>query len=1059
MPKNKVILKQGNLVFTTADAIVIPVEPNEPIPEYIIDDVKTYFFVDLKPVKYQNVGKVNILEFENNRRNNLKPLFHILLPVIPRGHRLTKKHISSVMQEICTFSQASKDVRDIAITLPDLYNTQISDLDAYELMYNIFNRDSFKECALEIYIEDEKRYNQLLNDILESSSVKETLRKLGSDGWDTKLMATDFYLAQSHFNGVEVFEVFFDKNIWSPELTAENLAKMREVKVGSLIFLDYSPDRNDSLISIQAVGEVTAIAEDHLQVNWTAKNFMSAIKNRDFPDVPLYKIELPYIKRELLLLYHQEVFDEKNWDGTQWLADRFDVLQSVSHLNNDNARGIDHLDIGDDVNAFARIIALEKFTPPLAIALCGQWGSGKSFFMNQMVKVIDELAKTNPGGLFCTGVVHIHFNAWSYMDSNLWASMVSKIFSGLNSYITNDKAGNDVIKKIKEEIQTKLNLTKDEVQQLESDKKANEKDIETLESQKETIKAELDKEIKKLRDKSLKSFIEEVDKGFDISKKVEEAVQENKAAKQVKSFVKDNFPKEITSDPEYVKKELSSGYLFFLEFFRKDRIWWNLASIIGIVILIYLLRESLPGLFAFLKNVDVNLTPRFWAIMTVLGGFSTRAFKTYKHIKPLVASLWKITSGYKAEIDNARFKWEQQEKAIKIEMSIKKDAIAHIDEQLVEHEAMKHKLEFRLENTLNSEALTRFITEKSGKDGYRKQQGIIATIREDFETLTALFLGADKENEKESPSSKLDKPIKRIILYIDDLDRCSEERIVEVLEAVHLLMAFELFVVVAGIDPTWVKGALRNQRVPIEKNGNENDKGLQVASRYLEKIFQIPFHLKAANNDSIKNMVRAITGNAQTNATAATPSQSAEAPPVQPNGSGVTVSISQTNPENSDSERASTAPTRQVELPNRIEALVLEQDEINQLAEFATLLGPNPRSIKRFVNTYQIIRAHGGMEFSTRHSQLQHYMAIMFLLAINIGRFRRLKEILYTYTQSRGNEDLKLFLSAEPGSDDLRIELSQLRDTMRGVQWEPVKALELGLLEEHRPFVCRFSFD
>jgi len=1054
MPQNKVILKQGFLANTFADAIVIPVELNEPIPDYIIDEVRRHFSVELKQTSYSNVGKINILEFDNNRSNNLKPIFHVLLAVIPRGRRLTKKHISSVMHEICTFSQATEDVRDIAITIPDLDNTQISDLDAYELMYNIFNRDSFRECVLEIYVEDERRYNQLLDDILESGSVKETLRKLGADGWDTKLLATDFYLAKSHFNGVEIFEIFFDKNIWYPELIPENLSIMREVKVGSLLFLDYSPDRNETLLSIQAVGEVSAIEDDHLVVNWTAKNFMSTIKNRDFPDVPLHKIELPYIKRELLLLYHQEVFDEKNWDGTQWLVDRFDVLQSVSHLNNDNARGIDHLDIGDDVNAFARIIALEKFSPPLAIALCGQWGSGKSFFMNQMVKVIDELAETNPGGLFCTGVVHIHFNAWSYMDSNLWASMVSKIFSGLNSYITNDKAGDDVIKEIKEEIQKTLNLTKDEVQQLESDKKANEKDIENLQQQKKTLKAELDDEIKKLRTKSLKSFIEEVDEGFDISKKVEEAVQENKVAKQVKSFVQDNFPKEITSDPEYVKKELSSGYLFFLEFFRKDRIWWNLASIIGIFILIYFLREFLPGFFALLKNIDVNLTPRFWAILTVLGGFSTRAFKTYKHIKPLVASLWKITSGYKAQIDDARFKWEQQEKAIKIEMSIKKDAIAHIDEQLMEHEAMKHKLQFRLENTLNSEALARFITEKSGKDGYRKQQGIIATIREDFETLTALFLGAGKENQ--SPSAKLDKPIKRIILYIDDLDRCSQERIVEVLEAVHLLMAFELFVVVAGIDPTWVKGALRNQRVPIENK--ENEKGLQVASRYLEKIFQIPFHLKAASNDSIKNMVRAITGNSQPNTPASAANQSATAPPVQPNASGVTVAISQSIPEDPESEGVNTAPIRQVELPNRIEALVLEQDEINQLSEFATLLGPNPRSIKRFVNTYQIIRAHGGMEFSSRHSQLQHYMAIMFLLAINIGQFRGLKEILHTYTQGKGHEDLKSFLSAATG-EDLRIELSQLREAMSRVQWQPVKDLELGLLEEHRPFVCRFSFD
>lgn len=48
------------------------------------------------------------------------------------------------------------------------------------------------------------------------------------------------------------------------------------------------------------------------------------------------------------------------------------------------------------------------------------------------------------------------------------------------------------------------------------------------------------------------------------------------------------------------------------------------------------------------------------------------------------------------------------------------------------------------------------------------------------------------------------KPVERIVLYIDDLDRCPPKRVVEVLEAVHLLLAFPLFVVVVGVDVRWV---------------------------------------------------------------------------------------------------------------------------------------------------------------------------------------------------------------------------------------------------------------
>ena len=51
--------------------------------------------------------------------------------------------------------------------------------------------------------------------------------------------------------------------------------------------------------------------------------------------------------------------------------------------------------------------------------------------------------------------------------------------------------------------------------------------------------------------------------------------------------------------------------------------------------------------------------------------------------------------------------------------------------------------------------------------------------------------------------------IDRIVLYIDDLDRCPPDRVVEVLEAVHLLLAGELFVVVVAVDPRWMLRAIR----------------------------------------------------------------------------------------------------------------------------------------------------------------------------------------------------------------------------------------------------------
>ena len=53
--------------------------------------------------------------------------------------------------------------------------------------------------------------------------------------------------------------------------------------------------------------------------------------------------------------------------------------------------------------------------------------------------------------------------------------------------------------------------------------------------------------------------------------------------------------------------------------------------------------------------------------------------------------------------------------------------------------------------------------------------------------------------------------IDRIVLDIDDLDRCQPQQVVEVLQAIHLLLALNLFVVVVGVDPGWLIRSLKAQ--------------------------------------------------------------------------------------------------------------------------------------------------------------------------------------------------------------------------------------------------------
>ena len=96
----------------------------------------------------------------------------------------------------------------------------------------------------------------------------------------------------------------------------------------------------------------------------------------------------------------------------------------------------DALGIMSDVEAFARLICLKEAKPPLSIGLFGDWGSGKSFFMEKLAKSIDELAataKSIPAQPFVDRVAQIKFNAWHYADANLWASLTAEFFDQLRA--------------------------------------------------------------------------------------------------------------------------------------------------------------------------------------------------------------------------------------------------------------------------------------------------------------------------------------------------------------------------------------------------------------------------------------------------------------------------------------------------------------------------------------------------------------------------------------------------------------------------------------------------
>jgi hypothetical protein len=103
--------------------------------------------------------------------------------------------------------------------------------------------------------------------------------------------------------------------------------------------------------------------------------------------------------------------------------------------------GDDLLDTSADVLALARLICLEN-AAPLAVAIFGGWGSGKSTFMERIDAAVGKITKAAQESgrapkaneaSFVQHVVPIRFNAWQFVDANLWASLTAEFFDQLRA--------------------------------------------------------------------------------------------------------------------------------------------------------------------------------------------------------------------------------------------------------------------------------------------------------------------------------------------------------------------------------------------------------------------------------------------------------------------------------------------------------------------------------------------------------------------------------------------------------------------------------------------------
>jgi len=88
----------------------------------------------------------------------------------------------------------------------------------------------------------------------------------------------------------------------------------------------------------------------------------------------------------------------------------------------------------------------------------------------------------------------------------------------------------------------------------------------------------------------------------------------------------------------------------------------------------------------------------------------------------------------------------------------------------------------------------------------------------------------------------------RIVIFIDDLDRCEDETIAKLLKEIKQYLATKRCVFVFGYDRHHIEKSLANIETKTAKE----------TRAYLEKLFQATFYIKEASNDKLEKFIKEI---------------------------------------------------------------------------------------------------------------------------------------------------------------------------------------------------------
>jgi hypothetical protein len=752
------------------------------------------------------------------------------------------------------------------------------------------------------------------------------------------------------------------------------------------------------------------------------------------------------------------------------------------HVDNDRVAGAippdqDLLDARKPALRFAKLLAAKAVKPPVALGLFGNWGSGKTFFMGLMQDRIADLAATGGSG-YVRRPVQIEFNAWHYHDTNLWASLAMRIFAELARAL-GGKTPSAVELKRKElhrKISSSTARRTEAVERRDQalDRRASAaKELEAKQAQRDelqrtSIHLRLQAAWKVVRTKPafarLRSTADGLAKHFGITAAVDSA-------------------EDLGRLRQDIDQTSARALGVFTAIGQRFQGVGGGARTVGLLALVVASALALGwGVENVAKRLQIQWPDFSGTVVQIAALVSAVAAWCGRRVKEVRSALDTIAE-VEANLAAAERDVPQDPELTKLQTQIESldKEIRKAGEELGAAEREIAEATAEIDRINRGGLVYDFLQERRVATSYVGQLGLISTIREDLDKLKALLedFGAHGKD-----------PIERIILYIDDLDRCHPDKVVEVLQAVHLLLAFDLFNVVVGVDARWLERSLRRQYVGKAdgegaRDGDEGDDTFSPQD-YLEKIFQIPYALAPIDETGFKKLIgglietrtewrekerqRSLDDAARRAASERNTVDAGQTAAAGDGGGSVPTEDRLGDEKSADTSNVDDTATREEPEPSKsVEPALFFEDHEETFIQLLHGFIDRPRLAKRFVNIYRLLRVRADDEQESAtfaaSASARDYRAALVLLAVHVGHPKVASKLIQALetaaedgTWARLLDDLeKGRCEAVPCSEPERNEIGRISAKLARLGGQIPD--ELDAYRRWAPRVACYSFD